>query len=230
MARPAAAQSGDGFLFAEPHVSITARGGFDRASAGSDLFTFAQQELTLSRGDFSGATGGLDVAARLTRRLDLVFGAGVSGSSRGSEFRRYLDQNNAPITQTTSFVRVPLTASLKLWVTPTGRSIGRLAWVPARAALYVGGGGGAMWYRFRQSGDFVDATTKDIFTDDFAARGWAPTAHAFGGLDYSLSPRVALTGEVRYQWARGAAGKDFAGFDDIDLSGTAATLGFTFRL
>lgn len=229
-AHPALAQSGQGFLFSEPKISVSLRAGFDRANAASDLFDFSRQQLTLSRGDFSGAGGGLDIGVRIARRLDFTVGAAASGSSHASEFRRYLDANNAPITQNTSFVRVPVTAGLKLWVSPPGRSIGRLAWVPSRTALYVGGGAGAMWYRFRQAGDFVETPSLDIFTDKFEARGWTPTANATGGLEFSIAPRLALTGEVRYQWARGPAGKDFVGYNDLDLSGAAATLGLTFRL
>ena len=38
---PAAAQStGDGFLFKAPAGAVTVRGGLNRASAGSDVFTF----------------------------------------------------------------------------------------------------------------------------------------------------------------------------------------------
>src|SRR5690554_3767191 len=46
-ASPSEAQTGRGFLFDEPNVILGARGGFGVASAGSDLFDFVRQELTL---------------------------------------------------------------------------------------------------------------------------------------------------------------------------------------
>ena len=51
---PAQAQSaGDGFLFGQPRVTLTARGGFDLARASSDIFSFTTERLTVERGDFS---------------------------------------------------------------------------------------------------------------------------------------------------------------------------------
>jgi opacity protein-like surface antigen len=230
-ARPAEAQSasGDGFLFREPVASLTLRGGFDRATARSDVFSFVTDQLTLGRGDFSGLSVGGDLSMRLAPRVDLVLGASYTGSTTPSEFRRFVDQDDQPIEQTTTFRRVPVTATLKAYLAPRGRSIGRFAWVPARYAPFVGVGGGAMWYRFRQSGDFVDFQTNDVFPDALSASRWTPTAHGVAGVDYSLSPRLALTGEGRYTWARARLSPDFAGFNRIDLSGVSATVGLSVR-
>ena len=229
-AAPARAQSsGDGFLFRPPVAALTLRGGFDRANAGSAIFTFARDQLTLRRGDFSGPSGGAELAIRLAPRADLVLGAAYTGASAPSEFRHFVDNNDLPIEQTTSFRRLPLTAGVKAYLAPRGRSIGSFAWVPSRVVPYVGAGGGAMWYRFRQTGDFVNESTLDVFGDTFTTSGWAPAAYGAAGVDFSLSPHVALTGEGRYTWARATPGTDFQGFDRIDLSGFAATAGVSFR-
>lgn len=45
-----------GFLFRPPSGTLTLRGGFDRAGAGGELFAFVTDRLTVSRGDFGGAT------------------------------------------------------------------------------------------------------------------------------------------------------------------------------
>jgi hypothetical protein len=229
--RPAWAQqgSGDGFLFDRPSVSFTLRGGFDRAIAGSDVFSFATDQLTLERRDFSSVTGGVDLAVWLTPRVDFVLGGSYSGTRAPSEFRDFVDTDDRPIEQTTTFKRVPLTASVKAYLAPRGRSIGRFAWIPSRYAPYVGAGGGAMWYRFRQDGDFVDFRTNDIFREQLSASAWTPTAHGMAGIDYALGARYALTGEARYSWARADMSNDFTDFDRIDLSGVSATVGFSVR-
>ena len=230
IAAPGHAQdAGDGFLFKPPSGAFTIRGGLDRANAGSDLFTFVTDELTLSRRDFHTGTIAFDVAVRLKPRAELAFSLGISRSTTPSEFRHWEDNNNQPIEQTTTFMRVPLTASLKMYLAGPGRAIGHFAWIPSRYAPFVGAGGGAMWYRFRQAGDFIDFATTNVFTDLFDSTGWAPTVHGFVGTDVSLSPRFALTGEVRYQWAKAGLGRDYAGFDRIDLSGFAATGGVSIR-
>src|SRR6266496_4207082 len=101
--RPSLAQSaGDGFLFHAPGGSWGLYGGFDRASANSDVFAFVTKELTLNRGDFSSATLGSYVAIRLSPSNDLVFDVRYTSVARRSEFRAWVDQDNLPIQQTTS--------------------------------------------------------------------------------------------------------------------------------
>ncbi len=88
-----------------------------------------------------------------------------------------------------------------------------------------------MWYRFKQEGDFFNSETFVVRSDLLESKGWARTAHAFAGVDLSLSPRFALTTEGRYDW--GEAQLDpyaFEGFDPIDLSGLSATVGIHIRL
>lgn len=229
-ARPARAQSGGrGFLFGAPGASFTIRTGYDIASASSDLFSTVTNELTLKKSDFSSPTIATDLGFRMNDRVAAVLGVGYSRSAAQSQFRGWLDNNNLPIQQSTSLTRIPLTVSLKAYLEPPGRAIGRLAWVPARVAPYVGAGGGTMWYSFRQGGDFVDTTTTNVFSDVFQSSGWTPTAHLFAGSDFTITPATALTVEARYTWANATLGQDFVGFNRIDLSGVSLTAGLTFR-
>lgn len=229
-AHPVAAQSsGNGFLFREPVGSFGFRAGFAQPSAGSDVFTFMTDELTLGRSDFAGVTVGADLAFRIKSQLDLVLGAEFSGSNARSEFRYFVDNNDLPIEQSTSLMRVPMTASAKVYLTPRGRSIGRFAWVPTQFAPFVGVGGGAMWYQLRQHGDFIDMETFEVFPDTFKSSGLAPTANGLAGIEVSFGPRFGLTGEGRYTWAKASLGSDFSGFERIDLSGYNASLGLFVR-
>ncbi|MEO7190123.1 MAG: hypothetical protein ABI051_03635 [Vicinamibacterales bacterium] len=229
-ARPADAQAtGRGFLFGVPAGAVTLRGGVDRANAGSDLFAFVTDELTLTKGDFRAKTIGGEVSVSLKPRIAAVFGAAFSRTNASSEFRHWLDNRDLPIKQTTGLRRAPITAGIKVALTPSGHSIGRLAWIPARFSPYVGAGGGMMYYQFRQSGDFIDFDTTRVFFDLFTSSGWTPTAHGLAGLDVSLNPRVVFTTEAKYEWARSGLSEDFSGFDRIDLSGLKMTVGVSFR-
>lgn len=87
-----------------------------------------------------------------------------------------------------------------------------------------------MFYRFNQSGDFVDYQTTNVFAAEYKTDGWTPATQAFAGFDYSLTPTLALTTDARYIWARGHLSSDFDGFNKLDLSGVSATVGLTFRL
>jgi hypothetical protein len=229
-AKPASAQlSGDGFLFAPPPVTLSIRAGYDRALASSDIFSLSTEQLTLGRGSFSAPSVAVDLGVRVAPRLDVVAGVAFSPRNARSESRDFVGTDDLPIRQSTEFRRVPVTLGLKGYLLPRGRSIGRYAWVPARVAPYVGAGGGMMWHRFRQTGEFVDFETLDVFPDDYLTSGWTRTAHAMAGVEFSVGARTSLTAEGRYTWANAAMSDDFRRFDRIDLSGLAATAGLAFR-
>ena len=234
LATPLAAQTqGNGYLFREPLGSFNLRAGFAHPLAGSDIFSFSKQQFTLGSWSFSGPMVAGDLGIAVSDRLQVLGGVGYSGSVAQSEDRRFVEDNEGEdeIRQTTTFMRVPVTASLKAYLSPPGRSIGRFAWVPAPYAAYVGAGGGGMWYRFEQEGDFVNSETLVIRTDRLESTGWTKTAHAFAGVDFSLTPRFGLTTEARYDWANARLNEySYEGFEPIDLSGLSATVGLHIRL
>ncbi len=225
----AAQGTGDGFLFGTPKATLSVQVGYADAGAESELFNFVTEQLTLDRGDFAGLTAASTVGIGLTPRLDLTLSAGYAGSESSSEFRDWVDLDDRSIEQRTRFYRVPIVAGARLYVLPRGRTISPLAWIPAAYAPYVGVGGGMVWYRFHQSGDFVDFETLDVFADELKSSGWAPAAQFLAGLDVSVHPRVALTGEARYLRASAKLDGDFQGFDPIDLSDLSATAGISVR-
>jgi opacity protein-like surface antigen len=226
----AAAQGmGRGFFFQEPTTTWSVRAGYGLANANSDIFSFTSDQLTLNKGDFRGLNIGSDLSFRISSRFALGLGIWYEGRNTPSEYRNFVDQDDLPIEQTTKFQRMPITADLRYYLAPRGRSIGHFAWIPAKVAPYVGAGGGAMWYSFRQDGDFIDQPSMDVFHDTFKSSGWAPEAHALAGVDVSLTPRLMLTGEGRYTYAKANMDEDFQGFDKIDLSGFAITAGLAVR-
>jgi hypothetical protein len=216
-------------MFGAPKATVTMRGGFARPSESSDLYSFVRDELTIARGDFAGGAWSLDAAFFVRPQLAVQFGVGVSGGSTPSVYRDWVDNNDREIEQTSSLRRMPLSAGLRYYLAPPGRSIGRLAWVPARVAPYVAAGGGITWYHFKQTGDFVDYQTLDVFGSELNSDAWSPSAFLAAGADYALGARIGLVGEARYDWASARLSSDFAGFDRIDLSGLALTVGLAFR-
>jgi hypothetical protein len=228
-ARAHAQNTGDGFLFQEPRLAFTMRGGWASASAGSDLFAFTTELLTLDRRDFSSLSFGTDYAVRVGPRTRLVFSGDISARTKRSEFRDYVDNRELPIEQTTQFTRLPVTVGVRQYLIAPGRSVGRYAWIPTRVAPFVGAGGGMMYHRFKQEGDFIDFETFDVFRSQFTSSGWAPTAYALAGVDYSLGGRFALTAQARYVWSRAELSTDFSGFEKLDLSGMATSAGLTIR-
>jgi hypothetical protein len=229
------------FLFGRPSGSIAFRGTWVIARGGDecpdanplrcrDVYRFVERQLTIDRGDFNTGAFATDVGFALSSRADVVVGFDFSRASIASEYRDFVDNNRLPIEQTTTLQELNLTGSIRFALTPRGREISRLAWVPGTVVPYVGGGGGMMWYEFKQVGDFVDAldvrpTGLAIFSDTFEGQGWTPSAHALAGVDVKLYHRWYLTVDGRYVWAAGDLGQEFENFDPIDLTGVRFGVG-----
>jgi len=231
LAAPAlrAQSAGDGFLFRRPAGSFRIWAGYDRALANSPIFQFVTDTFTLSKSSFGAFAIGADITARLAPRLELMFSSGWAGSRAGSEYRNWTDTTNQPIRQTTSLERVPITASLKWYLVAPGQSVGHFAWVPTRLAPFVGAGGGLMWYRFQQYGDFIDYADSSVQNDALSSDRWTGELHAFAGLDVALGPRYVLTARAQYTWAKSQLGSDFVGPNSVDLSGLSVTAGLGVR-
>jgi hypothetical protein len=254
----AGAQGGDGFLFKVPKVSVGFRMGYAGPRAGSEIFTHTKEFLTSVRAfpddpdspiqtsDFAAAYYGGELAVRLSSRFDIGLGVGHAKSITPSEFRCCVDNDNLSIEQVTEFSTTPLTLSGKYYLTDRGRSIGRFAWVPSTLNAFVGGGVGLTFYRFAQSGDWVNLEKEDgtwwdhsdlpedvtlgIFSDQWVSTGSGKQVHLLAGLDVSIDKNLYLTGEGRYLWADAPINRGFfEGFDDVDLSGFQFTIGISAR-
>ena len=220
---------GKGFRYSSPEFSLTLRGGLDRPRARSDIYDFTTETLTLSRDDFAALGLHFDLGLRVAPRAEIVLSAGMAGRERASEFRKFIDNESKPIEQRTLLRRSPLSIGVRYALMPTGEQVSKLAWVPARVTPWIGLGGGIIGYKFRQQGDFVNFKTLAVFNDKFSSYGFAPMGYGSLGADWSLSARSALVGDVRYTASRARLSSAFKGFDRIDLSGVAATMGISYR-
>ena len=62
------------FLLGRPHAAIGVRGNWLMATAGSDIYDFVSEHLTIEKSDFNTATFATDVSIYATPRLDIVGG------------------------------------------------------------------------------------------------------------------------------------------------------------
>ena len=228
------------FLLGRPHASIGVRGNWLMATAGSDIYDFVSEHLTIEKSDFNTASFATDVAIYAAPRLDIVGGFEAAKSEIPSQYRGYSETvggstTTIPIQQVTELRQMHFTGSVKFGLLPRGKQISRLAWIPRTFVPYVGAGGGVTRYTFRQTGDFVDFATENraagtfrIFTDVFQSRGWAPSVHAFGGTDIMVFKRVYLTLEGRYTSVYAELEQDFIDFEPMDLSGFRFGAGINF--
>lgn len=220
------APSSPDFLLGRPRASVGVRGEWLFASAGSDIFDFVTEQLTLEKSAFNAPGFGAEVAVSLNDRMDIVGGFDVAKSSTPSEYRGFIDSQGLPIQQTTSLRQSNFFGSVKFALIPRGRAISRYAWIPSTFVPYIGAGGGMTKYEFKQNGDFVDFADFSVFDESFTSSGWTPTAHVFGGTDIQIYKRMFLSLEGRYTWANATLDNDFIDFDPIDLGGFRFGAGF----
>jgi hypothetical protein len=227
LVKPAHAQNPD-FLFGKPKGAIAFRSGWFFARAGSDLYRFVQDQLTVDRKDFNAPAMIFEVDVPVNARFNAVAGFEFNGSSTNSEYRNFVDNNRLPITQTTELRQANLSYGMKFALTPAGREISPHAWIPSAATPYVGAAVGAMWYKFHQDGDFVDFKDSSVFTKTYDSRGWAPSAHVFAGVDIRVLRRLYVNAEARYLWSHATLDRTFADFHPIDLAGAKVTGGIRY--
>ena len=220
--------NGQGFLFDQPAVQVGLNVGYSVAHAGGPVLNHARDQLTLGRKDFDAPTFGVHLAVGTGDRFDVTMDFKFSKSDVLSEMRDWVDLDNLPIEQTTAFTRMPLTVSGRFFLRDRGRAVSRFAWIPAKWAPFLGAGAGITWYRFEQTGDFVDVETFDILNFTIESSGAATTAHALAGVEISMSPRFLWTLEGRYTFGNATTDYSF-NHDNLDLSGFQATIGVSAR-
>jgi outer membrane protein W len=225
----ASAQGGPGFLFSEPRVTLSFRGGYSVPSSRSGIFAFPLDSLTIN--NFNAPYVGGALSLRASDHVDVDVDLGWTGVRRRSEYVNWVDQNNLPIQQTTTFQTVATTLGAKYYFGDRGRSIGRFVWVPAKLTPFVRAGVGLVWYEFKQSGDFVDflSPTYDVFSDYLRTSATSAVAQLGGGANLSLSRQLFLTGEARYSLASARVNAPFDTSENIDLNGLQMMLGIGLR-
>lgn len=230
-------ESEEDFLFSAPKGFIGFRIGRFFPRANSDLYDEITDDLTLEKNDLRAWDIGFDGGFALNERLDAVFTGEYLKRTKSSEVRDWVDAQDLPITQETYYSQLPLTAGLKFYLIPRGRRIGRYAWLPSRVVPFAGAGAGVLWYRFGQSGRFVEESyteegelVGDIFYADLESSGWTATGYIGGGVDINIAKYTYLTLDLRYSWAKPELDPGvFVGFDPLDLSGPRATAGLQWH-
>jgi hypothetical protein len=225
---PSIGNSQDGFLFRAPMGQLTLRAGPLLPRAQSDLFEFLTDTLTLGKQDFRAPLLSAELSFTLTPRFDLALAAGWAQAQSRSEFRDWVGDDDLPIQQETRLRSVPVTLSGRFYPLERGRTVSRLAWLPARTTPYVGGGAGVTWYGLRQEGEFID-TDRRIFESTLESNEHGYTGHVLAGVDHWFTPRVGLNADVRYTWGSAPVGGSYRGWDSMDLGGMQLGVGISFR-
>lgn len=217
------------FLFGAPRAQVTVRTGSMDHRARGDLYDFITSELTVERDDFRATFVGAEASLLVRPRVDLVLGIAHGNTSTPSEYIGFIGTDDLPIKQSTTLSTTPVTVSLRVYPLARGESISRLAWVPARVTPYVGAGAGLVFYRFEQTGEFIDTTDYAIFNDHYESAGSGGTAHVAAGTDVWITARLGINVDARYSFGSAPLTADYEEWERLDVSGVHAGVGLTLR-
>jgi len=195
-------------------------------SANSNLFQDDSDLYFVSKGDWTGFSGGAEYNIVVARNVELGFH--IDGYSRtvDTSYRDYVWDDRSEIQQSLRFQVVPFGVSLRL--VPTSRR--------AKVAPYIAVGPDLFYWKYEEFGDFLDFFDLGAppIADHFISDGVAFGGHVAGGLRFYLNRDFALVVEGRYQFAKTDMGGDFDTGDPgdpnrIDLGGTTVTVGVHVR-
>ena len=238
--RSAAQTASPDFSFGQPRFSIAFRGLLQRPRAEGDFHRLLHESFFVrtspeddpfdpdaGRMNFDATGIGMDVGIGIGSRLEARVGLDYALARALTEDRFNEDEFGLPIEQNTSLAQWSIHGDLVFALTPRGRSIGQYVWIPSAVIPYVGAGAGFVRYDTLMTGRFVDVVDYTIFADTIESQGWAPSVHAFGGVDFRLTQHILLTTEARYSWATAELDGALAGFDH-DLTGLRISAGIRF--
>ena len=193
--------------------------GFD--SRGTDDVLFQNSNfLTFDVNDFHGATVGGEWLVGITDLFDAGLGLGFYQNSTPAVYTNLVNSNGSEIEQELKLRIVPFTATVRML--PLGHRS------PVRP--YIGGGVAVQYWRYSETGDFVDTSDNSIFRDSFVGSGTEVGPVVLGGVSFPIGS-VGVGGELRYTWGKGSlpTSENFAA-PKIDLGGLnyLFTIGFRF--
>ncbi len=186
----------------------------------SILFDDSVTLYQVEKKDFRGAFGGIEFTTKLAPNIELGLSVDGYGREIPTFYRDYTRPSGREIDQTLRFVIVPASAIVRL--VPSGRY---RTWTP-----YIGAGAAAMFWQYEEFGDFIDFGQKSrpVVFDSFKSSGTAGGLVLNAGLRYRINEDFQLTADFRNFSGKATAGGDFAP-NEVDVSGSALTLGFRLR-
>jgi opacity protein-like surface antigen len=186
----------------------------------SNIWDDTEELFGTQKDDWIGFTGGIEYSFRVARQLELGFHVDYYGRTLDTFYVDFTRPNGQDIFQTLEIDTVPTGATLRFVVNPSRGAV----------TPYIGVGADAVFYEYKQYGDFIDFFDDDlpVRSDFFVDEGTAFGFHVTAGVRIPMGDDFSLVAEGKYLWAKTDMGEDFR-LNEIDLSGPSATLGINLR-
>lgn len=188
--------------------AIDARSNDDVLVQNSVFLSTYNQSRGIDIGQFNGVTVGGEWLFGMTRHVEGGLGIGFYQQTVPTLYTDLVNINGTNIQQDLKLRIVPFTGSIRFL--PLGNRAG--------VQPYIGAGVGVYYWRYSETGQFVDFQN-NVFTGNFVGSGGAVGPVIMGGVRAPIGP-TSVGFEIRYQSAEGDLPNDqgFAG-SKIDLGG-----------
>jgi hypothetical protein len=183
-----------------------------------DVLVINRSYLLFDIDEFAGFIGEGGWSVELGKYFETSAGVGFFQRTVPAVYADYVHPDGREIYQELKLRNVPLTVALRMF--PVGH---RRVVQP-----YVGVGLGINFWRYSETGEFVDFYDDTTFRESFVQSGTAVGPVGLFGLRARVGGRTDLGVEYRYQWAEGDLNEDFLG-EKIDLGGYSILSTIKFR-
>jgi outer membrane protein W len=186
----------------------------------NDVLFANQDYLTFNLNDFKSATVSADWSVLLGGYFEVGAGVGYYQRNVPSVWTDWVNDDGSDIWTDLKLRIVPVTALVRIFPGGANRAI----------QPYIGGGLNVYFWRYSETGDFVDFTDNSIFTDRYVGTGTSVGPLGLAGVRARISHNLTVGVEGRIQWGRGMLSTDSFLTDRIDLGGSSVlgTIGYRF--
>jgi hypothetical protein len=184
-----------------------------------DVLVIDRQYLLFDFGEFNGFVLGGEWSFALGEYFEAGAGFGYYQATAPAIYDAWVNEDGSEIEQDLKLRIMPLAAVVK--ILPLGA---KRAFQP-----YVGGGLGVYFWRYSETGDFVDFSDDSIYRASYTQSGTSFGPVAVFGVRGRVSESALIGMEGRYQWGTTDLSEDFLG-PKLDLGGFSilATFGYRF--
>lgn len=173
-----------------------------------DVLVVNRSYLWFEFEDFEGFQGEAALTTELGKFFEVSFGGGGYQRTVPAVYSELVHSNGDDIYMDMKLRILPVTGIVRMF------PMGHRRWLQP----YVGVGGAANFWRYSETGEFVDEND-DIYEASYVAKGTAFGPVGVFGARARVSRMGDLGVEFRYSWAEGELNEDFIRDTKIDLGG-----------
>ncbi len=207
----------------ETRYSVAFHAGYRAFHLDSQLFADNEFDFGITDGDFTTALFGGEFDFEIVPLLSITAGLTASEAETTGSYLDFTYDDGSEIAHSAYLGVTEFTVGARFHL------VGERS--PFRP--YVLGGISGTLYEYRESGDFVDFETADIFFDDYLEESFLIGFFAGAGADLAIvqraDQRIDLYAEYRYSRSEGEHQDGFAGFGDLTLARSGGLLGIRLR-